>query len=704
MAIPTDLPVWDSNETRTVQPPSEVQDDGWTVSESGIPDNPQMEYDNWWKNNVYKWINFLKNSIEGTVGRITQPLSSLDLQNGFDFKGTGSVTYDQPSDLNYTDRYGNWKTAPASGTGAFGEYGLVNAVGSTNLLTYSEDFQKWTLSEAVILPDVATAVDKSYTMDKVVPSIVSTTHAVRQVVSGGLTSGNTVTLSLFVKAAEYDSIKLNIFGGAFSVNPAASFNLTSETVGDVVGLIDDYSIVSHGGGVYRVSITATPDATSTATIQLQPTLSDFSPTYAGDGSSGIYIWGAQLEESTFPTPYIPSDVTFTSRGTTGTYYDATGTLQTAAIDVARMSYNPADLTAPPKLLVEEERTNRVLYSEDIDTTHAEWSIFVATCVGSSAVAPDGASTASLLTTTADGSSFVAQSLTKNVNTNTFSVFVKQGTGANIAVFELSYTGTSTDRYDFKFDFTTESFTVVDGDFATYQKLPNGWYRISITSTDTLANTSIRLRVGLDNLTGDTLYIWGAQFEEASYATSYTPTTTAAVTRLADITTSASATRLPMNIYYPAYGNVPDLTKGATYLVEFVPEFTATGIARYIMSMYTDNANAFGVYVNSTGNIVVRYEVGNTVYTGTFTITDISGQLVKLALRTSSGLVEAFKDGILLGSLVVPTTLPTIDATSTVSIGSFSPTVSTADLPAQFTSDKWYPKALTDEEILLVHGA
>ena len=74
MAIPTDLPVWDTNETRTAPPPSEIQDDGWTVSEAGIPDNPSMEYDNWWKNNVYKWVERFDNVTAG-VNTIVDLLS-----------------------------------------------------------------------------------------------------------------------------------------------------------------------------------------------------------------------------------------------------------------------------------------------------------------------------------------------------------------------------------------------------------------------------------------------------------------------------------------------------------------------------------------------------------------------------------------------------------------------------------------------------
>jgi len=58
MAAPADLPEWDTNETNTVQPEATQRADGWQ-STLGTPEKPPFEWDNWWKNNVYKWINYL---------------------------------------------------------------------------------------------------------------------------------------------------------------------------------------------------------------------------------------------------------------------------------------------------------------------------------------------------------------------------------------------------------------------------------------------------------------------------------------------------------------------------------------------------------------------------------------------------------------------------------------------------------------------
>lgn len=57
-------------------------------------------------------------------------------------------------------------------------------------------------------------------------------------------------------------------------------------------------------------------------------------------------------------PTAISDATFT-RASTGTYFDAAGVLQTAAADVLRVTYDPADLTAPPRALVEAAATNAI---------------------------------------------------------------------------------------------------------------------------------------------------------------------------------------------------------------------------------------------------------------------------------------------------------------------------------------------------------
>lgn len=95
------------------------------------------------------------------------------------------------------------------------------------------------------------------------------------------------------------------------------------------------------------------------------------PTWLFDGA------GQRYAKSSSPTGAV-SQVAFTSllevftRASTATYFDASGTLQTAAINQPRFTYNPATLQ-PLGLLVEEARTNLLLNSETLSTQNVTTS-------------------------------------------------------------------------------------------------------------------------------------------------------------------------------------------------------------------------------------------------------------------------------------------------------------------------------------------
>lgn len=77
------------------------------------------------------------------------------------------------------------------------------------------------------------------------------------------------------------------------------------------------------------------------------------------GSNGL---NAPSLSFNFTSGVLDSQITFT-RASTGTYFDSTGALQSAAINAPRFDYNPTTLQ-PLGLLIEEQRTNRLLGSAE----------------------------------------------------------------------------------------------------------------------------------------------------------------------------------------------------------------------------------------------------------------------------------------------------------------------------------------------------
>lgn len=236
-----------------------------------------------------------------------------------------------------------------------------------------------------------------------------------------------------------------------------------------------------------------------------------------------------------------------TRSTTATYFDVDGVMQTAAIDVPRIGYDPVT-HAHMGLMLEAAATNLLTYSEQFD--NAAWNnsneikAFGSGSVVNATTAPDGTATADLVveSTTASVVHFFGRLYTTTAADYTFSIFVK---AAGRSRFDIT---ASTDNRGIGFNLSTGTVVAVTyaglQGIGTITSIGNGWYLCSMTWTATAVTNG--LRIALHNgtsvtYTGDGssgLYLWGAQLEAGSTATSYIPTTSAAVTRAADVVTGS----------------------------------------------------------------------------------------------------------------------------------------------------------------------
>jgi hypothetical protein len=175
------------------------------------------------------------------------------------------------------------------------------------LITDAEDFSAWAASNSSVSTNVIAAPDGNTTADKIVENTANTSHYV--FIPGFTVDGNkTYTASVFAKKAERSFVRIGAPTPYFSSGSAgAIFNLTDGTV--VVGASNSptATITDVGNDWFRCTMTFLTDNTATSQLPQIGTVNDdgTSIQYTGDGSSGLYLWGAQVEEGASATPYPP---------------------------------------------------------------------------------------------------------------------------------------------------------------------------------------------------------------------------------------------------------------------------------------------------------------------------------------------------------------------------------------------------------------
>jgi hypothetical protein len=540
------------------------------------------------------------------------------------FDGSGDLTFTRATSATRTDADG------------------VIGDACYNLFSYSEQFDNafWTKTQTAVTTNTITAPNGTSTADKIIPNTTNIQHRIDKLsFSTGLK-----TLSVYAKAGEYGFLGLRI---GDLVDDSASFDLSDGSFGVVGANILNYNAIDAGDGWYRCYITVDSGASLAACrLNIGESINALS-SFAGNDVSGLYLWGAQLVQGSVAKPYLPT---------------------TDRLNVPRIDYS---LGGCPVMLVEPQRTNIVLRSEEFD--NAIWSTFGdgTLVTANTDVSPAGTLTSDTITG-GGGLGRIGQiGIACLASTNyTFSIYVKNIDATNFIVFIYDNVGTL---------------------LVSANQIPNvtigDYTRLIFTVTTNIGASTISVQAARSLPTSESIYFWGAQLEAGAYATSYISTTTVAVTRNAD--------------------SVPNKNIGAANInseegVLFLHSAALfdDGTFRVIsLNDGTVNNRLFIGYQNASQTIQATYTVGGST-TGNITaiVADVT-VFSKIAFRYKEDDFSLWIDGVkvgedLSGSVLAPNTLVNVGFTSGTTGSPFYAMIKEAAHIPYFPSDDFMTELTT----------
>lgn len=412
----------------------------------------------------------------------------------------------------------------------------VNAAGlieyaPENLILFSNSVTSpaWTKEGGTVASSIETV--NGLTAEVFNENSTNSTHRFYRLNDG--LAGITSTFSVWLKAAGRRYVCVNLGSNGPTVNSKPVIDLVDRVVvAGVAGVTINIQLEANGWA--RYSFTFVPRSDS-GTMPIQSNFSSTTLSEIGVGLNGaaFYVAGQQYERFSSARTYRPT--------TTDAAYSP------------RFDHDPVTL-ACKGLLIEEARSNSVLNSH-LYLTSTPTNITATTITGTSVT---GSSQIRELSLTSSGLFTGVQANLTGVGTGdkTLSVFIKKPTSNAAPYFTIGFASSGSQYAGIQLTMSGASpvvsvtsapasgFSVAS---SSIQAFPNGWYRVSVVvsgvpsscfttlyPSNAVWNGTSDIRQTLVASGTNLIYIFGAQVELGSFPTSYIPTTTAALTRSADV--------------------------------------------------------------------------------------------------------------------------------------------------------------------------
>jgi hypothetical protein len=383
--------------------------------------------------------------------------------------------------------------------------------------------------------------------------------------------------------------------------------------------------------------------------------------YRFTGGAVTPILTSQIVDGKFEATFTMPSNGYLWLQTTGSYtglnvsIDNVSVKEVITLNIPRIDYTGGGCG---KLLLEPQRTNLLTYSEDF--SNASWTKqagITATYNTTETLSPNG---------TYNATKFVGNGTTGVLKTS-----ISVSGVVSRSVYLKSVTGTTTATFK-------EPNTNVPSPITL--TITNEWQRFEMIGD----NGSSLQGLQIDDITSDGIYMWGAQLEAGSYPTSYIPTTTTAVTRLADTASKTGISSLINSeegvLYVECSALADDLTRRIITLTDGT-------LNKIVKIEYTNVSNQIeAVVYDGTTQCLILYTLPN------------STSLNKIAFKYKVNNFALFVNGVKVGADVSGTTF-TANALNKLSFDQGGSNYFYGKMQNLMV----FPTALSDDDLTLLTG-